>query len=65
MSSRDTDSKMSLQSLLTLQTVLAALLAYLVIRTHEYFPEENGIVVILKFSLVVVFLMLILVNALA
>lgn len=53
------------QSLFILQAVLAALLAYVVVRTHEHCLEENKIVFTVKFSLLILFLALMAFNALA
>lgn len=58
-------SSTKVQSLFILQAVLAALLTYVVVRTHEHCPEENRIVFIVKFSLLILFLALIAFNALA
>jgi hypothetical protein len=50
--------------LLALQVLLAALLAYIVIRTHERFPEENVTFFMIKFSLPVLFLITMALQAL-
>ena len=65
MPSQNAHSNINLPGLLTLQGLLTALLAYLVIRTHENFPEEKSIFFTLKLSLLALFMMLIALNALA
>lgn len=65
MSSQINNHFFNLQSLLALQAILVALLAYLVIRTHEYFPEENSLVFLLKFTLLVLVMILMALDALA
>lgn len=64
MSSQIFNRFLNLQSLLVLQAILVALLAYLVIRTHQYFPEENTLIFLPKIFLLILVMVLMAIDAL-